>query len=137
MQKEQKATIGKSVENARNLSGSKELVHAMSLIVSTSKGPREVVTARWWMGRSSQASEVHCSIWVHGHLGNGTWTSGRGTAGGYGYCKKSAAFSDAVSSANIKLATYVNGVGIPAVREALEAIAKALGFRGRAIVIEH
>lgn len=60
----------------------------------------ELITARWYMGRSSQASVVYCCVWVHGKP---FWMSGKGQAGGYGYHKYSAAFAAALSSAGIKL----------------------------------
>ena len=102
----------------------KELVHAVSVIGRNKAGMEEAVTARFWMGRSSSASTVYCAIWCRG---KDYWTSGKGTAGGHGYCKKSAALDEAIRSAGITLSRSVHGTG--EIREACEAIARALGYK--------
>lgn len=141
-----KAVIGKQVSNGKNYSGKKEMVSAWSGVVSTSKGPVEVVTIRSWMGRSSSASVVYSAIWVHG---NGIYTAGHGTAGGYGYHKESAAIQEAIDNANIELfgdvygrektnkRACIGGVGDNAIRKAIEAIIRACGYRGKVEIITH
>ena len=124
----------KTSSHAENLSGGKELVQALSLVVSTKDGPREVVVARFYMGRSSQASQVICSLWA---WGKGVSVSGKGRAGGGGYCKKSAAFDEACTSAGIELSSSVHGCGMGAVFEAMTAIAKAIGYNGKSTIISH
>ena len=104
------------------------MTQTAALIVNTKAGPKQVVDARFWMGRSNSASVVYCSIWIHG---NGFECSGRGQAGGYGYHKPSAAFAAAVGSAGIQLAKPVDGVGDSAVRDAIETIGQAMGYRGK------
>ena len=91
------------------------------------------------MGRSNSASVVYCSIWVHSHvpqdsgLKNGYW-SGRGTAGGGGYHKESAALAGAIESAGITLEGNIGGCGEGSMRHALTAIARSLGYEDFTIV---
>lgn len=59
-----------------------------------------LVDARCYMGRSSQASVVYACVWIKG---GDTYRSGRGNAGGYGYCKRSAAIAQALTAAGIEL----------------------------------
>lgn len=118
------ATLSTQNSNARNLSDKKELVKAWSLCHLSDGEIREAITVRWWMGRSSSASRVYCSVWVHG---KDFYTSGHGQAGGGGYDKASAAFAAAVDSAGIQLAADVDGRGDQAVRDAMHYIADATG----------
>ena len=90
------------------------------------------ITVRWYMGRSNSASVVYCSIWTSS---NTHYATGHGKAGGYGYCKQSAAFGCAVRSAGIRLSSSVDGVGHSAIHEACEAIARAMGIRGHLVYI--
>ena len=101
-----KAIITKQVTNARNYSGEKELVSKYVVLGNVNGELREIVDARAYMGRSRNSSTVYASIWVNG---NGIYTSGKGSAGGYGYHKESAAFQDAISSACIELYGDVYG----------------------------
>ena len=142
------------ISNAYNYSGEKELTNRWQLVAFSpterkkrraenraecrphwdrpDDGFRTVVDARCWMGRSSQASVVYCSVWIH--CADGRSYSGKGTAGGWGYCKASAAFQDALTSAGIELydsegkRTNIRGAGESAIRVALHAIAKAAGY---------
>lgn len=111
------------VWNAKNLSGTKELIDQSHAVVFADGSIREAVTVRWWMARSRSASVVYCSIWAQGR---GVEACGYGTAGGGGYHKESAAFGAACDSAGIKLALDVDGRGMPAVDKALHAIAEAI-----------
>lgn len=123
------------VEKARNLDGQKERVNTCKAVVASNGELTAPVEVRWWMGRSNNASTVYCSVWVRCKDGN--WLSGYGTAGGYGYDKESAAFAEALSSAGIELLTddgkpaYVGGAGEYAVKEAVEAITRAAGYRSK------
>lgn len=85
--------------NGRNYGGDKELISAYSVIGTIKGEQREVVTFRAYMGRSASASVVYGSLWVHGAF----HCSGKGSAGGYGYHKKSAALQDAITSAGLQL----------------------------------
>lgn len=141
-----KAQIVKKVENARHLDN-KELVSAYSLVVRLPSGElREVVTARCYMGRSTSASVVHAVICIR--CADGHWTSGSGSAGGYGYHKESAALADAVKSAGIKLKELdrtdrpdrwfdFGGTGTSYYPQVFEAIARAAGYRGRTLLVSH
>lgn len=86
----------------------------------------EVIDARFYMGRSSSASVVHCSLWVRTR--DGRYFSGEGQAGGYGYHKTSAALDAAVDSAGIKLEKRFDGCGETAMHVALLAIGRACGY---------
>jgi hypothetical protein len=110
------------------------MIEATSLIVFAGNRLHEICTARWYMGRSKEASVVYCSIWVHrpeqrdrktGELEvPGAWWSGTGKAGGYGYHKQSAALHQAIRSAGITLSRSVSGTG--ECEDALKAIARAM-----------
>lgn len=92
-----KAKITNQARNAINYGGQKETV---SKFVVMDKNGKEFVDCRVYIGRSRYASRVYASIWVNG---NGVYTSGKGSAGGYGYHKESAAIQDAIGSAGIEL----------------------------------
>lgn len=95
-----KAVFTKPQSNAYNYSRDKELVGAYSVMGKIKGEMREVVCARAYMGRSRSASTVYASLWVHAGEFS---TSGKGSAGGYGYHKESAAFEDAIRSAGVEL----------------------------------
>jgi len=152
-----------NVSNARNYSNEKETTDTYILI---GKKPgqdfKELITCRCYMGRSSQASVVYASIWVHGgrvQLKKGAepveiYVSGKGSAGGYGYHKSSAAIDEAIRSAGIELygspyapgktrtrrnggqeeaidykrQASISGVGDSAIQDALYAIGEALHY---------
>ena len=142
--KKQRATLpAPSFEASRpaeNLHGEKETIETKVLVAfDARKGKPEhgyearfanVVDVRWYMSRSKEASVVYCSVWIRTRntTGQGVHLSGRGTAGGYGYCKKSAAFQDAISAAGIRLSRHIGGAGMSAVEEAMQAIASACGY---------
>ena len=130
-----KASIKKqTTSNAKNLGGKKELIMALSLVVNAKDRLREAVTVRFYMGRSAQTSVIYCSIWA---WGNGVNISGYGSAGGGGYCKKSAALARAMESAGIDLSEPIGGCGMAVAREAIEAVGRALGFGGRSLIVDH
>ena len=95
-----KAIIKSENQNAVNYGGKKETVRELDVVGKIDGNLRAIVTARFYMGRSSSASTVYCALWVHG---KGIYTSGKGQAGGYGYHKESAALSEAIKSAGIEL----------------------------------
>ena len=118
-----KATLPtQPVSNARQLD--KEVInhyHAIGLIDGEMT---PLVDCRLYMSRSGDgASPVYCALW----LLHGGYSSGRGTASGYGYHKRSSAVGQAIRSAGIKLDGDIEGVGDDAVRDALTAIAVACG----------
>lgn len=138
-----KAVFSTEVSNAKNMSQGKEVIQTINLIGYKNGEFKELVTARWYMGRSSSASVVYCSVWIKG---KGFYTSGRGSACGYGYHKQSQAFADALISAGVTLygsayggdrdkqalkekkTAYIGGVGDGAISSALKAIGVALGY---------
>jgi hypothetical protein len=140
-----KAQIVKKAENAKR-PDNKELVSAYSLVVRLPSGEmREVITVKCYMGRSASASVVHAVLWVK--CADGHWTSGSGSAGGWGYHKESAAIADAIKSAGIELKDIKNGrkdhwfdlggTGTSYYPQVFEAIARAAGYRGRTLLINH
>lgn len=140
-----KAKIIKKAENAKQMDN-KELVSVYSLIVRLPSGKmREVITVKCYMGRSASASVVHAVMWVR--CADGHWTSGSGSAGGCGYHKESAAIASAISSAGIELQDLENdhkdhwfdlsGTGSSYYPHVFEAIARAAGYRGRALLVSH
>jgi hypothetical protein len=127
-------------QNGKNLAGDKETLDRY--VVVAVKGGKffEPVTLKIYSGRSRNASTVYASIWIHSE---DFYTSGRGSAGGYGYHKTSEAVQGAIESAGIQLfgSPYSNsakidlekpcgigGVGDSAILQALSAIAESLGF---------
>lgn len=138
-------------ENGKNLSGDKELISSYSVVAIYKGELYEAITVSCYIGRSSPSSLVHASIWVRPADASKKWCSGYGTATGYGYHKESAAIGDAIDSAGIELygdiygrvetaakakqRAYINGVGDIAVREALKAIARAAGYRGKLLIV--
>lgn len=109
----------KSVFNAKYFDN-KETVQTVYGVVSCQGVVIQVVTVEWYMGRSPKSSVVYCNIWA------GSLCSGSGSAGGGGYCKRSAAFSSALRSAGIKTDEAVEGRGMGIVGEAVKAISLAL-----------
>ena len=65
----------------------------------------------------------YAAVWCNG---NGVYKSGTGSAGGYGYHRPSAAACEAINNAGITLDDDINGRGDSAIKEACEAIAKAI-----------
>jgi hypothetical protein len=69
------------------------------------------------------AERVYCCIWYsNGEI----YGSGSGYAGGYGYCKQSAAIADALIACGIDYDTHLSGVGLEKAREVLKAIGQYL-----------
>lgn len=138
-----RAKLGEQVRNGKNYGDQKEVVGQYKLIsVDCSNGApkfNEPVDLRLYMGRSSGASTVYATLWVHG---TDFYASGSGKASGYGYCKRSAAADSAIRAAGIELfgAVYssespdfeksvrIDGVGESAMQEAIYAIGEALGY---------
>ena len=111
--------------SARNLAPGKEIIQRLQVAWFNRKerGIETLVDARLYMGRSAAASTVYCSVWIRSE---GRHWSGRGSAGGYGYHKASAALAGALRSAGWELDTDISGVGDGAMTEALLAIGRAL-----------
>jgi len=126
------ATITNPQRNGRNHADKKETVRTLKLVAYSKGELHNPITIRWYMGRSNSASTVYCSIWCHNkHVD----CAGNGSASGWGYHKESAALGYAIQNAGIKLDKSIDGVGDSAIREAVEAIAKMMGYRGKMIIV--
>jgi hypothetical protein len=139
---------GKNESNAINYGGEKERVSSYQVIGKRNGTLSSIVEARFYMGRSSSASVVYCSLWVQGD----NYCSGTGKAGGYGYHKESAALASAINSAGIALfgsnysywgeekpdfkkPAHIGGCGCESMRMALRAIARAAGAKGQLLIV--
>jgi len=125
----------------------RELVRAYHL-VDLNRGDT-IVDVRVYIGRSASASTVYAAVWIHSDLvvasinpgavhtmaKQGSWGVGTGSAGGYGYDKRSSAIAEALSNAGVKLSMDIGGRGDSMVIEALKAIGAALGA-GNTVVVE-
>ncbi len=116
--------LKEGIKNAQKIRD-KELIRAYYGLYINKEGKiQNFIDARFFMGRSSQSSVVYCLLWIHGDT---QWGSGKGQAGGYGYDKTSAAFSEALDSAGIK--NYgINSAGETAIKQAIQEIADNFGF---------
>lgn len=126
-------TFDKLQSNAINLGDKKETIASRTLLAFEDGKFKELIVARWYMGRSSSAMQVDCSVWFHSAImeaSHAQWTdcSGRGKAGGGGYCKQSAAFADAMRNAGIKCDHDISGRGMSTVEDAMIALGKQQGF---------
>ena len=81
-----KAKLVNPQRNAINYAHKKEVVNTMNLVVVRNGEPVNLITARFYMGRSNSASAVTCSVWVHG-----VDCSGVGSVASCGYHKGSEA----------------------------------------------
>lgn len=109
--------------NGKNYGGEKELIAYLEGCTADGGNP---LTVRWYMGRSRRASVVYCTVW-YSSVG-GVYLSGSGRAGGFGYCKKSAAFDAALGAAGLDVRdedgnpASIHGVGSYAIRKAARAL---------------
>ena len=122
-------TTGRS--NAKQLD--KEIIRRYHVVGTLNGALVSILTANVYMSRSGDgANPVDCALWVHA---KGVYTSGKGTASGYGYHKPSAAIDAALTSAGIELIdsktgnrVTIDGVGDSAIEDAFTAIGKACGL---------
>lgn len=149
-----RAVFGARHDCAMNDNGKRELSGYYKLIDKRTE--KTVVDCRLYVGCSASASVVYCFLWVQSVKGQDwadgwTSTSGKGTAGGYGYHKTSAAVGSAISSAGIELwgspyarpvndekpadtrkrlkeRAHIGGCGSGSIASALLAIAYAAGY---------
>jgi hypothetical protein len=119
--------------NGKNYGGEKEMDSALSVVACKDGQMKEVICCRTFMGRSKSSSVVYASLWIYA---GDNYAAGNGKAGGYGYHKRSAAIECAINSAGIRLDQSIDGAGDTAVSDALEAIAKHLGF-DNVLVVSH
>ena len=124
----------RNISNARNYKGEKFLTRSLKLLAIKHTTPAaysggepviEIAELCVWTGVSPTASRFYASLWVHAdpyHI------SGHGTAGGYGYCKASAASCAAFYSAGLVLSRDFAGAGMSEVEKALYALGASLGY---------
>lgn len=79
-------------------------------------------------------AQNYAAIWIHDSKTN-IWTSGTGSAGGYGYHRPSAAAAEAIKSAGVKLSHSISGRGDRATEEALLSIGKFLRPRSKSLQV--
>lgn len=130
------------------------LCGAGSLITTRGGELREVITVRtYYNEKGSGMQPVRACIWITpAEYGEGY--SGRGSAGGCGYHKESAAIADACSAAGVKLFGMLypgyhdgkpdykkeidfGGSGSSGYADIFKAIARAAGYRGRMVWVSH
>jgi len=92
-----KAKIVKPGQFNASQPSNKEITNTLNVYTVVKGEIKEVITARFYMGRSASASVVYCCLWINNVC------SGKGNAGGYGYHKESAALQAALTSAGIEL----------------------------------
>ena len=97
LNKNLKARFTTENDNGQNNGQKMETISTYKVI--DKKTEREIILIRVYMGRSRNAQTVKASVWVNGIKDNkrpsdwSQWgsTAGHGSAGGWGYCKKSTA----------------------------------------------
>ena len=113
----------------------KEMVCCYNVVVAAKARLINAVTARLYMGRSKNASVVYACLWIRSQ---DYYCSGKGQAGGGGYDKRSAAVAEAINSAGVTLFDdndNDNRVYEGNIEESLEAIVRALGYKGKLLLI--
>ncbi len=91
-------------------------------------GSAPVILRTYCTGRKAYAC-----VWIHGQKAS---LAGGGGAGGYGYCRESAACGAALRAAGVTGFDPVDGRGMGEVRRAVLAIAKAATGKRRFIIHE-
>ncbi len=70
----------------------------------------------------------YAAVWFGGQINGAHYScEGTGWAGGYGYCRESAAAASAIQSAHVALDSDIDGRGTECIRGAVLAIAAAFG----------
>ncbi len=120
---------------------SKPIIEERHLVCASPDGDKAsmavMVIARWYMSHRTDAQMIYCCIWVYGKDNTKVgYRSGSGNAGGYGYCKRSAAFAEALQNAGFKSEfDCISGRGMYVVEEAMKAIGKLLGYSDDNMII--
>lgn len=134
------------------------MVSAWSLVIKHGAEMREAVCVRtYYVSRGSGMQPVRACIWIRPADKGDPWRSGKGSAGGCGYHKESAAIDDAISSAGVALYGRApwsrdtgrvdyskrfdfGGTGSSGYQAVFEAIARAAGYRivkGSSLLVSH
>lgn len=133
MKKQTVKLPSENTDNAINYGCEKETHNVMHVVATTRDGMRQIITCRFYSGRSSNSSVHYCSIWFTGKTL--LYGSGTGEACGYGYHKDSAALDAALRASGVTLGYPIAGAGETAMHDALHALAAALGYR-KTIIVE-
>lgn len=148
-----KASFGPVPKNSNAEQPKTPLVGAGSLIAMRNGELKDVITVRTYYASAGTGMQpVRACVWVNPADGS-EWRSGRGSAGGCGYHKESAAIAAAVSACGISLHgslyNYRNepvdmkrsidfgGTGSSGYADVFKAIARAAGYRGRMLWVSH
>lgn len=127
-----KIDLTKTGSNACNFQGDKDLLASYTVVAKTKKGFSEPITARVWRSYNADgAAPLYAAVWISSE---DFQLSGAGKAIGYGYHKASTAIADALQTAGVILDEDISGRGDSAIRNALTATAKVLGFNNVHIV---
>lgn len=93
----------------------------------------EPITVRlYWPKRGNGMGAVSANVWIR--TADGRHYSGRGSAGGCGYCKASAAVDVALRSAGIVVLNErgekasLHGIGMETIRQVLLQLGRACGY---------
>jgi len=131
---EARAPMGDACQyEGTNYGGAKETIERHEVVLKRDAS-RTILDVRLYMARRARgASPVYATVW---YCGKGEQSgSGSGTAFGYGYDKRSSAIEEAFTEAGFSFRASFGGCGDGAVRVALVAAARALGFRGDLVIL--
>ena len=112
----------------------KPIVLEMNLVGYSKDGLRNLVTVRWYQSSRTGASTIYCCLWTY--AGKLDYRMGSGIAGGYGYCKRSAAFAEALENAGLAAPfDSISGAGMFAVKDAIMAIGNLMGYEDHNLIV--
>lgn len=124
-----KVTLPKENVHNANTAGGEQSGGLAVVAMYKGEFAKPVMVRLYW---SRSGMTAYASIWVR--TKDRTFFNGSGKASGYGYHKASSALQAAIDSAGIELSESISGRGESAMRDALEAIARAAGYRKTALV---
>lgn len=84
----------------------------------------------------SKSGTPYACFWAYRPGGDGMWSNGSGTAGGYGYHKASAAAGKAIRAAGFSLSEDIDGRGDGAIRDAVLAVGQCLYTDGPVYIMD-
>jgi hypothetical protein len=95
-----------------------------ALVPSEYSDAKAAVTLRLYLTNSM----AYCCIWIASGPKFDKYTQGSGSAGGYGYHRPSAAAAEAIKNAGFDLSSDIAGRGDEAIKQAVKALAKSIGY---------
>jgi len=111
----------------------KEMTSYYSVVVSTAGGLKEAVRA--YVFASKSGGTVFATVFASNDK-SGVYVRGSGRTSGGGYHMASAAMSDAIRGAGFELDRNIDSAGDAAMETALVAMAKGIGYRGKALLVK-